>query len=95
MNNKKLRIAHICQAASYTEGMLYQDNVLPDINIADGHEVLIIADCTCYVNGKLTTVPEEDKKLENGIRLVRLEFGLKFLPNIIRNKIPYAPHPKQ
>ena len=95
MNNKKLRIAHICQAASYTEGMLYQDNVLPDLNRVDGHEVLIVADCTCYVNGKLTTVPEEDKNLENGIRLVRLEFGLKFLPNIIRNKIRYAPKLKK
>lgn len=91
MNNKKIRIAHICQAASYTEGMLYQDNVLPDINRADGHEVLIVADCTCYVDGKLTTVPEEDKQLENGIRLVRLEFGPKFLPKIIREKIRYAP----
>ena len=91
MNNKKLRIAHICQASSYTEGMLYQDNVLPDVNSADGHEVLVVADCTCYVDGKLTEVPEEDKKLENGIRLVRLKFGFAFLPKIIRNKVRYAP----
>ena len=91
MNNKKLRIAHICQASSYTEGMLYQDNVLPDVNRADGHEVLIVADCTCYVDGKIREIPEEDKKLENGIRLVRLGFSLGFLSKIIRDKVRYAP----
>lgn len=95
MNNKKLRIVHICQASSYTEGMLYQDNILPDVNRDDGHEVIVVADCTCYIGGKLAAIPEEDKILENGVRLVRYEFGLKFLPDIFRKKIRYTPKLKQ
>ena len=95
MNIKKLRIAHICLASSYTEGMLYQDNLLPDANQADGHEVLIVADCSCYVDGRITEVSEEDKRLKNGVRLVRLAFGLCFLPKNVRNKIRYAPRLRQ
>ncbi|MBC7215027.1 MAG: glycosyltransferase family 4 protein [Burkholderiaceae bacterium] len=91
MNNKKLRIAHICLASSYTEGMLYQDNILPDVNRDDGHEVLVVSDCTCYVDGKITKTPAVDKILPNGVRLVRLEFSGKILPATIRNKLRYAP----
>lgn len=95
MLNKKLRIAHVCLASSYTEGMLYQDNILPDINRKHGHEVLIIADCTCYVHGKISKAPEIDKLLDNGARLVRLGFFGYLLPRLIRDKFRYAPKLEQ
>lgn len=91
MKEKKLRIAHICLASSYTEGMLYQDNIIPKINADDGHNVLIVADCTCYVGGKITETPEVDKQLQDNIRLVRLKFSYKFIPTPLRNKIRYTP----
>lgn len=91
MQEKKLRIAHICLASSYTEGMLYQDNILPQINSEDGHDVLIISDCTCYVDGKITETPEITKRIKDNLRLVRLKFSFKFIPSSLRNKIRYAP----
>ena len=48
-----MRIIHVCLASHYTEGMNYQDNILPDVNSQDGHEVLIISDTQKYIDGKL------------------------------------------
>jgi glycosyltransferase involved in cell wall biosynthesis len=91
MNEPKLRIAHVCLASAYTEGMTYQDNILPAQNRKDGHEVLIVSDCTCYIEGKLADVAPEDKLLEDGSRLVRLPFAGRLLPRYLRNKVRIAP----
>ncbi|MEZ2691703.1 glycosyltransferase family 4 protein [Psychrobacter faecalis] len=69
-----MKILHICLAAHYTEGMAYQDNQLPDQNFKDGHDVLVVSDCYKYENGELVKVPEEDKVLDSGVRLIRLEY---------------------
>jgi glycosyltransferase involved in cell wall biosynthesis len=91
MNERKLRIAHVCLASAYTEGMTYQDNILPAQNRQDGHEVLIVADCAAYIGGKLLPVAPEDKVLEDGSRLVRLPFAGRLLPRYIRDKLRIAP----
>ena len=78
-------------ASSYTEGMLYQDNILPDLNREDGHQVLVVSDCTCYVNGKLSIATPIDKILENGVRLIRLQFSGRWLPKTLRDKIRFVP----
>ena len=91
MNERKLRIAHICLASAYTEGMTYQDNILPAQNRKDGHEVLIVADCMAYIDGKLLPVAPENKMLEDGSRLVRLPFAGRFLPRYVRDKVRIAP----
>lgn len=91
MNERILRIAHICLASSYTEGMTYQDNILPAQNRADGHEVLIVADCAAYIEGKLLSIAPEDKHLDDGIRLVRVPFAGRFLPRYVRDKVRFAP----
>lgn len=87
MINNKLRIIHVCLASSYTENMTYQDNILPAQNKKDGHEVLVISDCMCYVDGRLKEVEPEDKFLADGVRLIRLPFIGNFLPKFIRNKL--------
>ncbi|MBP6688406.1 MAG: glycosyltransferase family 4 protein [Hyphomonadaceae bacterium] len=89
--SKKLRIAHICLASSYTEGMNYQDNILPAQNRADGHEVLVVADCTCYSNGKKITVSALNKTLDDGVRLVRLPFAGRFMPAVVRERVRWTP----
>ncbi len=86
-----LRIAHICLASSYTEGMNYQDNILPSQNRADGHEVLVVADCSCYVNGKITRIAPTQKTLDDGVRLVRLPFAGRFMPTVVRERVRWAP----
>jgi glycosyltransferase involved in cell wall biosynthesis len=91
MNERKLRIAHVCLASAYTEGMTYQDNILPAQNRKDGHEVLIVADCAAYIDGKLLPVAPEDKVLQDGSRLVRLPFAGRLLPRYVRDKVRIAP----
>lgn len=88
---KRLRIAHICLASTYTEGMAYQDNLLPAQNRSDGHEVLIVSDCWCVANGKIVEVSPENKILKDGSQLIRIPFAGRLLPRFIRNKVRIAP----
>lgn len=82
-----MRIAHISLSSHYTEGMTYQDNLLSEQNIKDGHEVLFISDEYNYVGGRLVAAGYEDKKICEKMRLVRLPYvnlGNKFLSGKIR-----------
>lgn len=89
--NNKLRVMHICLASHYTEGMTYQDNILPAQNRKDGHDVLIVSDCKAYREGRLVSVLPEEKILEDGVRLVRLDFAGKTLPNFLRDRLCITP----
>lgn len=66
-----MRVLFITFGENFTEGMTYQDNLLAKQIRADGHEVAIVAGCYKFVNGTLTKTGEEDKLLNNGIRLIR------------------------
>lgn len=81
-----MRILHVCLASHYTEGMTYQDNQLPDQNARDGHNVLIVSDCFTYQGNHLIEIPEENKVLASGVRLVRFKYD-KILNDIISSKI--------
>ncbi|MCJ8168340.1 glycosyltransferase family 4 protein [Atopomonas sediminilitoris] len=76
-----MKIIHICLSSHYTEGMTYQDNQLPDQNAKDGHEVIVVSDCYQYEGARLVKVPEEDRRLPSGVRLVR--FAYDFMVNEI------------
>ena len=69
-----MRIIHICLASYYTEGMTYQDNILPDMNAKDGNEVTIISNCSKYVDGVIQNIPPQDIVLDNRIRLIRMPY---------------------
>src|SRR5690349_11752178 len=84
---RAVRIAHVCLAGAYTEGMSYQDNMLVDINRRDGHEVLVVSDCMKFQDNRLVETPPEDYLTANGARLVRLPFdwtGPRYLTNKIK-----------
>ena len=81
-----MKILHVCLASSFTEGLTYQDNMLADQNVADGHEVMVISDCTCFENGKIVPTPPLDRILSNRVRLVRLPFDF-ILTNFFSNKL--------
>lgn len=81
-----MKILHVCLASHYTEGMTYQDNQLPDQNSRDGHNVIVVSDCYAFHDGDLIKVPEEDRLLESGIRLIRLNFDL-IINEIISSKV--------
>lgn len=81
-----MKILHIALLSSFTEGMLYQDNLLEQFNRIDGHEVTVITDSNKYVNGVLSKVEEEDIYLKNGTRLIRLNYD-DLLNNFVSRKI--------
>jgi Glycosyl transferases group 1 len=74
MEQSVMRIMHICLASAYTEGLTYQDNIIPDCNRLDDHDVLVVSGCEKFVNAQITPCEPEDRILANGIRLVRLPF---------------------
>lgn len=81
-----MKILHVCLASHYTEGMTYQDNQLPDQNVRDGHEVIVVSDCYQYKAGELVEVPEQDLILSGGVRLIRLKYD-RVLNKLISSKV--------
>lgn len=81
-----MRILHIGLSCCYTEGMLYQDNLLTHYNCAEGHEVTYITNTEMFVNGDLVKVNEEDKVLSNGLRLIRIEYD-RIINGLVTKKI--------
>lgn len=81
-----MKIMHIGVASHFTEGMTYQDNLLCEQNLRDGHEVLYVSDNHKFINGILTEVPPETKVLEDGLRLVRLPYH-RYLNDFVSGKL--------
>lgn len=81
-----MRILHIGLSCCFTEGMLYQDNLLTYYNCAEGHEVTYITNTEMFVNGDLVKVNEEDTVLSNGLRLIRVEYD-RIFNSLVTKKI--------
>ena len=73
-----MKIIHVGLSGSFTESMTYQENMLANQNVADGHDVMVVADCSCFRNGQLIPTPPEDRLLASGVRLVRIPFDRVF-----------------
>ena len=71
----------------FTEGMLYQENMLIAMNRADGHDVTIITDVYHYEGSNLVEGPEEDRIMDNGARLIRLKYDRVFHSDLWTEKI--------
>ena len=69
-----MKIAHICLASAFTEGMGYQENLLVEVNRLDGHEVLVVSDCKRYEGSLIVDAEPEDRVMANGAQLVRIPF---------------------
>lgn len=81
-----MKILHVCLASHFTEGLTYQDNILPDEHEKLGHNVLVVSDNQIFRNGKLIHVAEEDKRLSANLRLVRFEYD-QFFSQFFSSKI--------
>jgi hypothetical protein len=66
--------------------MTYQENMLVEQNIEDGHEVLVLTDCHAYVHGKYTAV-SPGIFCDGDVTIERLNFSKYFLPSFISKKI--------
>lgn len=84
-----MNILHIGLLSHYTEGMTYQDNIIPDINCMDGHEVTYITDIYAYENGVLIRIGEENKLLPSSLRLIRIHYD-KIINSFVTKKIQKA-----
>lgn len=69
-----MRILHICFESHYTEGMGYQEHLLTNQNIKDGHEVFIITDTAKFVKGDIVEVEPEQFTQANGAIVTRLPY---------------------
>jgi len=78
-----MKILHICLSSHYTEGMTYQDNMLVEHNVNDGHQVLCISDCNKFENGIVVSTLPENVILKSGAQLIRP----KFMYNINSGKL--------
>lgn len=81
-----MKVLHIGLTSHYTEKMLYQDNILSEMNVKAGHEVTYISSTFAYRNGVLVEVGESDQILDNGVRLIRLKYDW-IINKFITNKI--------
>lgn len=81
-----MNILHIGLLSHYTDGMLYQDNILAELNYKAGHKVTFISDVYYFDDGVLKCGPEEDKILDNGVRLIRLNYD-KVINAFVSEKI--------
>ena len=79
-----MKIAHIGLASHYTDGMTYQDNMLSEQNVRDGHDVLYISDAQRFENGTLISVGYQDSVLPCGVRLVYLPYRKGLLSDKLR-----------
>lgn len=69
-----MKIARIGISCYYTPGMTYQDNLLTEQNIRDGHEVLYISNAAKFENGVIVETGYEDTMLDCNVRLIRLPY---------------------
>ncbi len=81
-----MKILHIGLPSHFTEGMLYQENMLIAQNLADGHEVTVITDVWHYEGSDLVDGGEEDRIMENGARLIRLNYD-KVINSLFTEKL--------
>lgn len=82
-----MRILHLCLACYYVDNYNYQENVLPEINKEDGHEVYILASTETFIeNVKLGFVNPGAYVTESGIPVKRLAYK-KVINQFVSSKI--------
>lgn len=81
-----MKILHCCLSCFYVDKFMYQENLLPEINKNDGHEVKIIASTEVFLNGKLDYINPCHYFTESNIEVIRVPY-LKLFPRFVMKKI--------
>ena len=74
-----MKIVHCCFACFYIDNYAYQENILPMLNMQQGHDVLVLASTESFIDGKTAYVDAASYTSEHGFSVVRLpyaKFGL-------------------
>lgn len=86
-----MKIVHLCLSCFYIDGFSYQENELVAQNIADGHEVFVIASTETYgVNRELIYIEPDEYVGLDGAHVIRLPYK-GFLPKRLLRK--FRAHP--
>ena len=82
-----MKILHLMLSNYYIDGYNYQENVLPEINRNDGHDVLIIASTETFSEKKKLTYINPGKSFTStGIPIIRVAY-YKYFPLWMAKKI--------
>lgn len=85
-----MKIVFLGLASTFTPGMTYQDNLLCEQTVADGHQVTYISNPERFEAGEIVSTDPEDTVLSDGMRLIRLPYR-RLGPNIVTKKIRCFP----
>lgn len=69
-----MKVVFVGLNCSFTPGMTYQDNMLCEQVLADGNSVVYISNPEMYINGVLTYVGQEDRYLDDGLKIIRVPY---------------------
>lgn len=82
-----MNVLHICISNFYIDNYSYQENILPIINLRDGHVVKIIASTEIFLEGKqLGYINPSEYYSSEGIPVVRIPYS-NLLPSKIMKKV--------
>ena len=81
-----MKIVHIDVTGPYTEGMTYQENILPRYHKNMGHDVYMIASCKAWEKTSMVTVAPCRKTMRDGVKLIRLPYKF-YVCNFVSDKI--------
>lgn len=84
-----MNIVHLDFTGPFTDEAAYQENILPSINVMDGHNVTFLTEKTKWMNGQRVYLKVDepcDYQLKNGVRVIRLEYR-KILSRFFSDKI--------
>ncbi|AMT96346.1 MULTISPECIES: glycosyltransferase [Psychrobacter] len=82
-----MNIAHLCLSCFYYDGFSYQENLLVQQNVKDGHNVQVIASTESIdSNGRITFVQKSSYMGGDGALVNRVPYN-KLVPKIIQYKI--------
>lgn len=86
-----MKIVHLCVSCFYIDGFAYQENELVAQNVADGHDVLVIASTETYGADRRIAYLEPGKYLgTDGAKVIRLPYR-NFLPHSLMRKLRMHP----
>ena len=81
-----MKIVFLGFASTFTPGMAYQDNVICNQVLSDGHEVTYLSNPEKYEDGEIISVGPEDIVFPNGLHLIRLPY-VSFFSKVITKKL--------
>lgn len=82
-----MKILHCCLSNFFIDNYAYQENILPAINKADGHEVKIISSTETFINNsKLGYLEPGRYFIKDGIEVIRVPYR-RYLPHALMKKI--------